>query len=374
MGNAAAYRQTAAPVNAEQDLRTFMQIDLPKFVLQNRLGNGKFIKSYVMRVDSTQLVVKVYMKPAEEDLTGSAMQLTYLWKTIPPSKYPSLMPYQMWLKSSVPPRNKTAPSPVYLIRQFFNANLYDRLSTRPFLNDVEKAWIIFQLFKCLEICHEHKIVHGDLKPENILCTTANWIVLTDFSPFKPAVVPDDDPTNFQYYFDPLNRHRCYVAPERFQKLGANGRPSTGSIQSADASVKVRGGSKPSIRPTDPSYDPMNALFSAISPASDVFSLGCVIAEILLDGNHLLDLPAMLQYVSSTHEGFGVTASTAVATATATPVEAIPLPPTSPGPPMPPKIDPLTPTATAVPATAVEDLNARQLVARIQNPLMRQVCG
>jgi hypothetical protein len=50
MGNAAAYRQVTA-ANADQDLRNFMQLDLPKFVLQSRLGNGKFIKSYIMRVD-----------------------------------------------------------------------------------------------------------------------------------------------------------------------------------------------------------------------------------------------------------------------------------------------------------------------------------
>ena len=34
----------------------------------------------------------------------------------------------------------------YLLRQYFFNNLHDRLSTRPFLNLVEKKWLAFQVF------------------------------------------------------------------------------------------------------------------------------------------------------------------------------------------------------------------------------------
>lgn len=60
--------------------------------------------------------------------------------------------------------------------------------------EIEKLWILFQIFKSLEICHATDIIHGDVKPENIMCTTANWVVLTDFAPFKPVMLPNDDPT------------------------------------------------------------------------------------------------------------------------------------------------------------------------------------
>lgn len=211
MGNA-SYRPGNANV---PDHRSHFQIDLPKFIIQKRIGNGKFMKTYLVKVDGVEgvpLVVKVYMKLPEEDLQTVAMELSNLWKTISPSRYPNLLPYQMWIKSSQ--RGKVTP--VYLIRQFVHANLHDRLSTRPFLTDVEKRWLMYQLFKALEVCHlSHGIIHGDIKPENVLCTSWNWLVLTDFGTFKPANLPDDDPTDFQFYFDTMGRSSCYIAPERF---------------------------------------------------------------------------------------------------------------------------------------------------------------
>jgi hypothetical protein len=57
MGNA-SYRQTTATAPT-QDMRNYFQTDLPKFILQSKIGDGKFMKTYVMRVDSTPLVLKV---------------------------------------------------------------------------------------------------------------------------------------------------------------------------------------------------------------------------------------------------------------------------------------------------------------------------
>ena len=35
-----------------------------------------------------------------------------------------------------------------LFRQYVRDNLYDRISTRPFLNNIEKRWIAFQILSC----------------------------------------------------------------------------------------------------------------------------------------------------------------------------------------------------------------------------------
>jgi serine/threonine protein kinase len=297
MGNA-SYRQTNQ--NVAQDPRNYFQNDLPKFILKSRVGNGKFMKTYVMRVDGAPVIVKVYMKLNDEDLMVAAANLTFIWKTLSPAKYPNLLPYQMWMKSNS--RVKTPVTPVYLIRQYLSSNLYDRLSTRPFLNDLEKMWIIYQLFKCLEICHEHGIVHGDIKPENVMCTTSNWVILTDFSPYKPAIIPDDDPTDFQYYFDCMGRHRCYLAPERFKTKNANksgdkqaisGDPvgslesfseTTSSIPSLPpvAAAKVRRFTRGSgVRGVTggAAAGTLGVSSTALSPAMDVFSLGCLVAEV-----------------------------------------------------------------------------------------------
>ncbi len=35
--------------------------------------------------------------------------------------------------------------------------------------------------------------------------------LTDFDTFKPANLPDDEPSDFQYYFDTTGRTSCYIS-------------------------------------------------------------------------------------------------------------------------------------------------------------------
>jgi phosphoinositide-3-kinase regulatory subunit 4 len=186
----------------------------------------------------------------------------------------------MWVKSASARSGKVAVAPVYLIRQYFGANLYDRLSTRPFLTDIEKLWIIYQLMRAVEVSHQEGIMHGDIKPENFMITSWNFIVLTDFANFKPVYMPDDDPKDFLYFFDSMGRRRCYVAPERFYKQSNSLGTGTTNPIDVDTSAFV------------------NNENSVLTPAMDVFSLGCTIAEILLDGEPLIDLPGMLKYVSS----------------------------------------------------------------------------
>jgi serine/threonine protein kinase len=218
--------------------------------------------------------VKVYLKSSEEDLQVPAKLLTNLWNTIPPTKYACLMPYQMWMRSSAK-GGKGPMSPVYLLRQYFAFNLYDRMLTRPFVNDIERLWLIFQLFKCLDICHEHGIVHGDIKPENIMCTTSNWLVLTDFSPFKPVMLPDDDTADFQYFFDAMNRNRCYIAPERFDKKDRYSKSmNTPNSPDIPKSGLASYGKKVSTARISDWETPKRH-----TTAMDVFSLGCVMAEV-----------------------------------------------------------------------------------------------
>lgn len=281
MGNA-TFRSIANP---PQDLRVYFQADLPKFIIGPKIGNGKFMKTYSMKVDNAPfpIVVKVYMRTSDDEqyINQISLRLSHLWKVISFARYPNLLPYECWIKSSI--RMKPTGVPVYLLRQFISANLHDRLSTRPFLNETEKLWIVFQLFKCLEILNSHNIVHGDIKPENIMITSWNWIILTDFAPFKPVYIPDDDPTDFQYFFETMGRGRCYIAPERFMKKQVGISRPAGEEFGFD--VKDENGSMKKSKLT-------------MTSEMDIFSLGCCMAEIFLDGETLLDLPAMLKYNSN----------------------------------------------------------------------------
>jgi len=122
------------------------------------------------------------------------------------------------------------------------------MSTRPFLESIEKKWLAFQLLCAVRDCHARNIYHGDIKTENILVTSWNWLYLTDFSScFKPTYLPEDNPADFSFFFDTSGRRTCYLAPERFLRPGE------------DTKGK-----------------------SPINWAMDIFSVGCVIAELFAE--------------------------------------------------------------------------------------------
>jgi serine/threonine protein kinase len=289
MGNT-NYRM--AGVLAPPDPRGYLQADFPKFIFQGKIGNAKFMKTYHMKADGVALVLKVYMRLTDEDLAAVAARLTHLSKVLSPMKYPCLMPYQMWLKSSSRIGRNSPYSPVYLVRQHIKSSLYDRLATRPFLNKMEKLWLIYQLLRAVECVHEEDVIHGDIKPENIMVTSWNWLMLTDFASFKPLTIPDDDPTDFQYYFDVSERRRCYVAPERFVKRSSVKRAPDGmanTTTNATASSQSGADTFTDLRLLENdgvAFWASSSLCSdpyelSLLKAMDVFSLGCTIAEVCL---------------------------------------------------------------------------------------------
>lgn len=164
---------------------------------------------------------------------------------------------------------QVTPTAGYMMRQHVFANLYDRLSTRPFLTAIEKRWLTYQLLVALAQCQERGVCHGDIKCENVLVTSWNWALLTDFAAYKPTYLPVDNPADFSFYFDTGGRRRCYIAPERFyESSGPGGNPSAGQ---------------------------------PLLPSMDIFSLGCVIAEIFLDGKAFFDLSQLLSYRKSEYD-------------------------------------------------------------------------
>lgn len=119
-----------------------MFTDLPLFIFQSILEMENSC-DVIMRVDSVPVVVKTYMKLRDEDLEDFI------------SCYVSQLGSNRLLQL-----------------QLASISLRIFMIDSPFLNEVEKLWVVFQLSKCLEICHEHWVVHGDLKTENIMCTTS----------------------------------------------------------------------------------------------------------------------------------------------------------------------------------------------------------
>ncbi len=347
-------------------------------VITNKLGEGKFLKSYRCKAGGVGYVIKVFLhREANDDVLEwceiFAKRLAATCSALDPIHHPNLLPYQHWMLSTKQPgyQRGSQPQQVYLIREYVLSNLYDRLSTRPFLTWIEKCWIIFQLLKALSQCHSAGICHGDLKSENILVTSFNWVFVTDFAPFKPTYILDDDPAEFYYYFQSQNRARCYIAPERFYsgsgndsgnfswaargsgvsegdevgaassdgrggdtlddlvKMQASMSPSTklsyeassasgggeNMLLSPDHTAPVQQHLKKSGRgvaaavssslskPSEMEDRERERRVGPLTEAMDMFSLGCVIAEVFLDGEPLMDLPDVLQYRAA-----GVTAA------------------------------------------------------------------
>ncbi|GAB2219712.1 hypothetical protein Droror1_Dr00007349 [Drosera rotundifolia] len=231
--------------------------DLPSsfnLVLKEVIGRGRFFKSIICKHDEGLVLVKVYFRRGDPiDFNEYGYRLKRILEVFRSIQDPHVWPFQLWLAT-----DKAA----YVLRQYFFNNLHDRLSTRPFLSHIEKKWLAFQLLCGVKQSHDHGICHGDIKCENVLVTSSNWVYLADFASFKPTYIPDDDPSDFSFFFDTGGRRLCYLAPERFFEHGGD------MPVASDAPLK---------------------------PSMDIFSVGCVIAELFLESQPLFELSQLLAY-------------------------------------------------------------------------------
>ncbi|CAI5745443.1 unnamed protein product [Peronospora destructor] len=335
MGNAAPRAQTQSVLDSASQYRTFLMDYTPRsmdMMFGSLIGDGKFLKSISCKCDEGHLVVKIYRKYDErESLTSAEVALRRLALAFSIEQQPNVIPYADFQLS-----NKY--NVAFLVRQYFASNLYDRICSRPFLTNVEKKWIAFQILRALEQSHAKGICHGDIKQENVMVTSWNWVFLTDFAPFKPTYIPEDDPADYNYYFCAIDatRRGCSVAPERFYGKGsvtANALatgfstcgPSTMKTPDvammlsnlADSEVTVEEVDKQILAmgmncgtmsgnpvQTHPSVSANCSAPSSYSrsrregnllESMDIFSAGCVIAELFLGGKPLFDLPSLLKY-------------------------------------------------------------------------------
>ncbi|XP_005041294.1 PREDICTED: phosphoinositide 3-kinase regulatory subunit 4 isoform X1 [Ficedula albicollis] len=245
--------------------------DIHDFEYDKSLGSTRFFKVARAKHREGLVVVKVFaIQDPTLPLTSYKQELEELKIRLHSAQ--NCLPFQ---------KAALSEKAAMLFRQYVRDNLYDRISTRPFLNNIEKRWIAFQILTAVDQAHKSGVRHGDIKTENIMVTSWNWVLLTDFASFKPTYLPEDNPADFNYFFDTSRRRTCYIAPERFvdgsmfaTELENMRDPSTPLVDLANSNQRTRG---------------------ELKRAMDIFSAGCVIAELFTEGVPLFDLSQLLAY-------------------------------------------------------------------------------
>ncbi|CAI5500304.1 unnamed protein product [Closterium sp. Naga37s-1] len=275
MGNQVVIAKAAAGVASD-----YWVHDLPRgVVLKDVLAPGRFLKTLDCFHHEGRVIVKVFLKRADLALPLQAshprchfrayeQQLKVIRHRLSGIHKSHVWPFQKWYETE---------RAAYVLRQYLFSTLHDRLGTRPFLGLTFKNWIAFQILKALDQAHSRGVCHGDLKADNVCVTAWNWVFVVDWAPFKPVLVPKDNPAIFSFFFDtaPSGRRRCCIAPERFVSA------SEWRQRQSEGEGGVGG--------------------AQLQPAMDIFSAGCVIAEMFLDGDVLFDLSSLLAYVHGSYD-------------------------------------------------------------------------
>ena len=240
-------------------------LENPKLLSRELLLDGKMLKTYSFSVENEKnIVMKVFIKRDNSDLKVHWNNYKYLRTKLNIHSLPNLLPYTTYVDK---------PDFIAIIRQKIHQTLLDRVQTIPHLRTTEKHWIIFQLLTAVYTLHKEGLYHGDIKANNVLLTTWNHVLLSDFAWHKPSYIFEDQLGEFQYFFSSSEK-RCCLAPEKF--ITKESKDSS----VANAAVEVEQLKESTLK----AFQQM-----------DMFSVGCVIAEIMLGGTPLFSYEQLLAF-------------------------------------------------------------------------------
>ncbi|SJM87486.1 related to serine/threonine-protein kinase VPS15 [Zygosaccharomyces bailii] len=256
--------QLSLSAQTSPSIAIFSYIDvLDEVHYVSQLNSSRFLKTCKGLDPNGEIIIKVFIKPAE-DYNLKKVQKAIEEEAMMLAPLPNALNFSKVIES-----NRAG----YLIRQHLKSNLYDRLSSRPHLQNIELKFMTFQLLQALNDIHTLNITHGDIKTENILTTSWDWLILTDFSSaVKPVYLPEDNPGEFSFYFDTSKRRTCYLAPERFDSAQY---------------LKTKGRAGP------------------VTKEMDIFSMGCCIAEMYAEGRPLFNLSQLFKYKNDDYDVSGL---------------------------------------------------------------------
>ena len=129
---------------------------------------------------------------------------------------------------------------------------------------------LYNYYQLVFLTNVFQVCHGDIKTENVMVTGWNWVLLTDIASFKPAFLPEDNPADFNFFFDTSRRRSCYIAPERFlDSRQADQLLARSSVTAGNSDSQSNNASDPSL----PDIDLVRHQQGALTPEMDIFSVG-----------------------------------------------------------------------------------------------------
>lgn len=271
-----------------EDLRSYL-LDSPDIVVHSLLATYKLFKVFHCAHEGFKhggVVVKLFI-PNETELEEIGQDAFRAETVLKPYRdatflvqcrfsglvHPNVIPYE-----SAEMLDRSA----ILVRQFFGRNLFDRMYSQPRLTGIHQLWFSLQILCAVAQLHSVGLVHGDIKSENIFVIGSFQAVLTDLSTFiKPVYLPLNDPVaaTSLFFESGVKRRRCFIAPERF-------------IESLTSRVLDEHGRRMTF---------FDKEFTTDFVRMDLFSAGLTIAELYLEGQHVIDLPELLSYRSGSFD-------------------------------------------------------------------------
>ena len=242
------------------DAKAFMRRYYPEYPYVELLNDGIMYKTVIISSDKNHcpLLLKIFYKDDYNDKDKKTFELE-LQKIEALQKIFLSDNYKLNIVPTINIKNTYRAGIIY--RQYIGISLKERMYLMPYLTNIDKIWITFQLLYLFNNLEKMKIYHGDVKPENILITSNLSVYLADFATYKPAYIYANDLGSYTYYFGSYNSDNskgCYLAPERLCDI----KDITGEEEK--------------------------------NSAMDVFSLGLTIAELFLE-NTIFDFTSLLNY-------------------------------------------------------------------------------
>ena len=248
-------------------IKVFLDKYFPNYRLLQVLNNGIMYKTLLIIKDKAPLVVKIFVKKNYDE---NDQKLFFSEKTNIISTHQKI--FSQKIPPSIAPIINIEDTNLsgMIFRQYFEYSLKERIYLNPYLTEIEKIWITFQLLHTLNNLNELNLVHGDLNPENILITSNLSVYISDIATYKPAYISIDDIGSYTYYFgsnDNTSLKGFYLAPERLVEKG--------NIFNNNKTIEM-----------------------------DIFSLGIIIVELFIEKN-IFTFSSMLNFKKGKKELFDI---------------------------------------------------------------------